>query len=111
VASFVCQECGAVLPKWAGQCDVCKAWNCIIEEITVNKKAKASVSKDFFVSLSDYEHIKNYTSNLQRHKTALNELNRVLGEGFVDGSVVLLGGPPGIGKSTRILYTFPPKNP
>ncbi|MDR2666887.1 MAG: DNA repair protein RadA [Holosporales bacterium] len=108
MATFVCQECGAILPKWMGQCDVCKAWNCIIEEVSVNKKTRkqVNISEDFFVSLANYEYIRSDTANLQRHKTLLNEFNRVLGGGFVDGSVVLLGGPPGIGKSTILLQAL-----
>lgn len=107
-SKFVCQECGAILPKWMGQCDVCKAWNCVVEEvISSDQKPKQSISvpDDFFISLCDEVSGENlHVSN--RHKTTLNELNRVLGGGLVDGSVVLLGGPPGIGKSTLLLQIF-----
>lgn len=107
-SKFVCQECGAILPKWMGQCDVCKAWNCVVEEvISSDSKPKQSISvpDDFFISLCDEVSGENlHVSN--RHKTTLNELNRVLGGGLVDGSVVLLGGPPGIGKSTLLLQIF-----
>lgn len=100
---FICQECGAVLPKWMGQCDICKAWNSVIEEvIQVHKTEKnPTISDDFFTMLDD--DINCNVDVASRHKTQLEELNRVLGGGFVDGSVVLLGGPPGIGKSTLLL--------
>ena len=103
VSRFVCQECGAVLPKWMGQCDVCKAWNCVVEEVIQKDKAEktASVPDDFFVSINS--DVSNEIDVLNRRKTKLTELNRVLGGGFVDGSVVLVGGPPGIGKSTLLL--------
>ena len=107
-SKFVCQECGAILPKWMGQCDICKAWNCVVEEVvSSDSKPKQSISipDDFFISLCDEVSSENlHVSN--RHKTTLNELNRVLGGGLVDGSVVLLGGPPGIGKSTLLLQIF-----
>ncbi|MDR0695500.1 MAG: DNA repair protein RadA [Holosporales bacterium] len=102
---FVCQECGAVLPKWAGQCDVCKGWNCVVEEVIRQvqpKQPNAEVSDDFFYSLDANEALGQLQTS-QRHKTQIAELNRVLGGGFVSGSVVLLGGAPGIGKSTLLL--------
>lgn len=102
-SKFICQECGAILPKWMGQCDVCKSWNCVVEELISKPSSQKEVSipNDFFVNISDNDHIK---SNIaKRHITELKELNRVLGGGFVDGSAVLLGGPPGIGKSTLLL--------
>jgi DNA repair protein RadA/Sms len=101
---FVCQECGAVLPKWMGQCDVCRGWNCIVEEATPEVRSSKSpdVPDDFFVSLSDDIADTGFSVS-RRHLTNSEEFNRVLGGGFVDGSVVLLGGPPGIGKSTLLL--------
>jgi DNA repair protein RadA/Sms len=87
-----------------GQCDVCRAWNSVIEEVSPLSPRKKSekVSDDFFVSLSE-EAYGIDASTFRRHETSLVELNRVLGGGLVDGSVVLLGGPPGIGKSTLLL--------
>lgn len=102
-SKFICQECGAVLPKWMGQCDVCKAWNCVVEEVAAKpSKNDLAVPDDFFTSISE-SHAPEKLSYAKRHVTELKELNRVLGGGFVDGSVVLLGGPPGIGKSTLLL--------
>ena len=102
ISKFICQECGAVLPKWMGQCDVCQSWNSVVEEVAQNDRGKSiSVPDDFFVSI-DAESPGTIDAK-NRRKTNLQELNRVLGGGFVDCSVVLLGGPPGIGKSTLLL--------
>ncbi len=102
--SFFCQNCGAQFPKWVGKCTSCNEWNTIVEEIiqkeqkrswkqsTPSKRAsKALKIQDISVSQED------------RIPTNNNELNRVLGGGLVKGSVVLLGGEPGIGKSTLLL--------
>ena len=106
-SKFVCQECGAILSKWMGQCDVCKNWNCVVEEIVDSSnlsKKDVSVPDDFFTNFSESGKNSSISAQFsQRHITKLKELNRVLGGGFVDGSVVLLGGPPGIGKSTLLL--------
>ncbi len=101
-SKFVCQECGAVSPKWMGQCDVCKSWNCLVEELVEKapKDSSAQVPDDFFINITERADITVPTS---RYMTSLQELNRVLGGGFVSGSVVLLGGNPGIGKSTLLL--------
>lgn len=101
-SKFICQECGAASSKWMGQCDICKAWNSIVEEIsdTSAKSVETTIPDDFFTVITDSEQL--YASST-RHKTGLQEINRVLGGGFVDGSVVLLGGSPGIGKSTLLL--------
>ncbi|MDR2458874.1 MAG: DNA repair protein RadA [Holosporales bacterium] len=104
VSKFICQECGAVLPKWMGQCDVCRGWNCVIEEVVAEEKQQSAVSvpEGFFELISDVAG-ESHESPTDRHKCTLTELDRVLGGGLVDGSVVLLGGPPGIGKSTLLL--------
>lgn len=102
---FVCQECGAVLSKWMGQCDVCKSWNSIVEEVVEDvgpSRSKIKISENFFQNI-DIENIDDSSISRDRHITSIFELNRVLGGGFVMGSVVLLGGPPGIGKSTLLL--------
>ena len=101
-SKFVCQECGAVSSKWMGQCDICKNWNCLVEELAekTQKSSVAQVPENFFVNLLEDIEI---NTQARRYKTHLGELNRVLGGGFVDGSVILLGGNPGIGKSTLLL--------
>jgi DNA repair protein RadA/Sms len=102
VSKFVCQECGAILSKWMGQCDICKAWNCVVEELVIDipQKKQIPVPNDFFISMSSEIKEKDFA---RRHKTSIEEFNRVLGGGLVGGSVVLLGGSPGIGKSTLLL--------
>jgi DNA repair protein RadA/Sms len=84
-----------------GQCDVCKAWNSIVEEVIQKEKTPSIVPDNFFKTVEIVE-----DDSVTRHVTSFDELNRVLGGGFVEGSVVLLGGPPGIGKSTLLLQVL-----
>ena len=102
---FVCGQCGYESAKWNGKCPSCGAWNSFEEvETTVSKKS-VSVSKksadvsDKILCINEIE----AADNEVRYKTGLNELDRVLGGGLVKGSVVLLSGEPGIGKSTILL--------
>lgn len=101
--TYHCNVCGAFSPKWTGQCAECNAWNSLAEEISQIKNPR----------FSGYAHV---NSNLQllseislhehtRLPTGLSELDRVLGGGLVPGSVILIGGDPGIGKSTLLLQT------
>jgi len=97
---YVCQSCGAVTPKWSGRCDACGEWNTIVEEsITVTPKGmKPGKSKGLEISsLADS------VAPHARESTGIAELDRVLGGGLVEGSAILLGGDPGIGKSTLLL--------
>lgn len=100
---FICEACGNIYSRWMGQCEVCKSWNSIIEqtiEENSNKSNKSiKVPDNFFISINS--NTDKYISN--RHKTNLEEVNRVLGGGLVDSSVILLGGAPGVGKSTLLL--------
>jgi len=105
---FVCQECGYESPKWLGQC-ICGAWNSFIEERLPPANQKSSRLGDISqarrktaspVPLKDVT-----TSTVPRSDTGIGELNRVLGGGIVPGSLILLAGEPGIGKSTLILQT------
>ena len=103
---FVCSECGYESPKWMGQCPNCSEWNTLEEEIIADKKAAVGTMTSTAVkkvisqakTLSDI----NITDE-QRYVTEISELDRVLGGGIVKGSVVLLSGDPGIGKSTILL--------
>ena len=105
-SSFYCQNCGAQYAKWQGQCNKCNSWNSISEEfIEVSKKSLWDHTK------SDLNSTKNTQKSIDeikikdefRIKTNDNEFNRVLGGGIVPGSITLLGGEPGIGKSTLFL--------
>jgi len=101
---YACNKCGAVSPKWAGQCAECGEWNCLVEQIEAKKPAASSRFAGYagegkqLQKLSEVEHTKTARIN-----TSLSELDRVLGGGLVPGSVVLIGGDPGIGKSTILL--------
>lgn len=103
---FVCRDCGAIAPKWAGQCLDCKAWNSIEEMLVEATPTRLSgysgtAGATGVQILTDVQKEK-----LTRFSTGLNELDRVLGGGLVFGSVVLIGGDPGIGKSTILLQTL-----
>ncbi|MEM6848428.1 MAG: DNA repair protein RadA [Pseudomonadota bacterium] len=102
---FVCQSCGAVSSRWAGKCDACGAWNSIVEDIgTANilaeatgKVAKVKGKRANLVSLDDD------IEDAPRLETGISEFDRVTGGGLVPGSALLIGGDPGIGKSTLLL--------
>ena len=103
--TFFCQNCGAQYAKWQGQCNSCKEWNTISEEI-IQKEEKASWKPSSTESkrVSKPLRIKEIDSTQEvRMNTTDGELNRVLGGGIVPGSLILLGGEPGIGKSTLLL--------
>jgi len=101
--AFYCQNCGNHFPKWLGQCSACKEWNTLIEEVVYNpKKAPVGLSKNEASSKPEkINEIDN--SNNPRIRIKDEELNRVLGGGIVPGSLILIGGEPGIGKSTLLL--------
>lgn len=102
--TFFCQNCGAQFPKWVGKCSSCNEWNTIVEEIIQKEDVRAwkgTASGKRSVKALKINEIK--STNEERIDTCNNELNRVLGGGLVKGSVVLLGGEPGIGKSTLLL--------
>ena len=103
---FVCTNCGATHYQWAGQCLECKEWNSLEEVFVVPSKVSQSESlKDLPPSkVQPLNEVKNQTS--VRLSTGLSELDRTLGGGLVEGSVVLIGGDPGIGKSTLILQAL-----
>jgi DNA repair protein RadA/Sms len=99
---YTCQSCGAESAKWLGRCPSCNSWNTFVEEIVRSSPSKASVPLPR--GLAKPQKISDITFNReQRTNTSIVELNRVLGGGLVRGSLVLLGGEPGIGKSTLAL--------
>ena len=97
---FFCKECGNETSKWSGQCPACKAWNTLVEE-PVTKMAKTSSAMGMFREPVKLEEI--VLENESRMETGFGELDRVLGGGIVPCSLVLVGGDPGIGKSTLLL--------
>ena len=103
--TFFCQNCGTPFSKWQGQCHNCKEWNSIVEEIIQKEEKKSWRSEASPVQKSSKPLRVNEIDSTQeiRLKTHDNELNRVLGGGLVPGSLTLLGGEPGIGKSTLML--------
>ncbi len=104
-SNFICQSCGAVSTRWQGRCDACGEWNTIVEEMVDSgvgagpKAAKAGGRPANLVPLSGE------TESAARVVTGLAELDRVTGGGFVKGSALLVGGDPGIGKSTLLLQS------
>jgi len=98
---FVCQSCGTVHGKWAGRCDACGQWNSLVEEAkgqNARPTSKRSGSKGL-----DFVDLASESADLPRLKTTIAELDRVTGGGLVPGSALLVGGDPGIGKSTLLL--------
>ncbi len=97
---FVCQNCGAESPKWFGKCPNCSSWGGMVEEKIETKKKgmKVSITGSQPVNLTDVPYEEG-----ERKKSGLTELDRVLGGGLVKGSLILIGGDPGIGKSTLML--------
>ena len=97
---YFCQECGYESAKWLGQCPVCKAWNTFVEE-RITGSIKASPNAEHTAKVTKLSEVK--MQDHTREKTGFGELDRVLGGGIVKGSLVLIGGDPGIGKSTLLL--------
>ncbi|MES1926790.1 DNA repair protein RadA [Salinisphaera sp. T31B1] len=105
---FVCESCGATHPKWAGQCSDCGAWNTLVESVAA---APAKPGASAPASFADHAPRVERLNAIQPRETArtptgLSELDRVLGGGLVAGSVILIGGDPGIGKSTLLLQVL-----
>ena len=97
---YVCQSCGFISLKWVGCCEGCGTWNSFVAETADSSKHKkrSGGARLHFTALKESDH-----APLQRMKTHIGEFDRVCGGGLVPGSVVLLGGDPGIGKSTLLL--------
>ena len=101
--TFFCQNCGAQSPQWMGKCKSCNEWNTIIEEV-VSKPKKSGWESEAPSRSNKAQPISEISLQARaRIDTSDNELNRVLGGGIVAGSIILLGGEPGIGKSTLLL--------
>ena len=101
---FVCQECGASASKWAGRCDSCGAWNTIVEETPVDAPPRGlSAGKGRAIALAALD---GAAEDGPRESTGIAEFDRVCGGGLVPGSAILIGGDPGIGKSTLVIQVL-----
>ncbi len=103
---YVCQACGTVHPRWVGKCDGCDAWNSIVEESaseTAPLGKKASGKRDSRGRKIDFVELDGKIEPAPRRLTKIDEFDRVTGGGLVNGSALLIGGDPGIGKSTLLL--------
>jgi len=103
---FVCQECGHQIPKWMGKCPECMAWNSFAEEASrhqpkASRNAKRSLDPSVLIPITEVQSIVDH-----RLTTGIGEFDRVLGGGMVEGSLILIGGEPGIGKSTLVLQSM-----
>ncbi len=101
--SYVCQSCGAVTSKWGGKCEACNEWNTIVEEAPSESAPKGlgTTKKGRTLDLVSLKGESN--NNVPRHVSGMAEFDRVTGGGMVPGSAILIGGDPGIGKSTLLL--------
>jgi len=102
-AVYVCQACGAAQSKWAGQCPACNAWNSLVEEVSSRAPGSMSASKATKTRGLAFEGLQSETPAPPRIATGVDEFDRVCGGGVVPGSAILLGGDPGVGKSTLLL--------
>ena len=103
---FTCTECGGTSARWMGKCPSCNAWNTLIEasaEPAGGKNRFGSVHASLAPTSEVLPLAQIEAADFERHPTGIDELDRVLGGGMVEGGVVLIGGDPGIGKSTLLL--------
>ncbi len=102
-ALYVCQSCGAVQPKWSGQCPACGAWNSLVEESGARPPGALAPSRSGKARGLAFEGLDAHTPSAPRVATGVAEFDRVCGGGVVPGSAILLAGDPGVGKSTLLL--------
>lgn len=102
-SAFFCQECGYESSKWLGQCPACRAWNSFVEEPVEKKASRGGLAKSGLTGASEKKLSEISMEKEERILTGIRELDRVLGGGVVSGSLILVGGDPGIGKSTLLL--------
>src|SRR5512140_2076442 len=97
--TFACSECGHQSPKWLGQCPACRRWNTLQEEVVTPAPREGTIARGWGGEAARPLPLR----EVERLRTGIGELDRVLGGGVVPGGLVLLGGDPGIGKSTLLL--------
>ena len=106
-SKYVCQNCGFSSVRWSGKCPECNNWNSMSEELITpekDKRDRQNLKSILKVNENNFKALSEITSiNESRTKTQITERDRVLGGGIVDGAVILIGGDPGIGKSTLML--------
>ena len=102
-SSYVCQNCGAVTQRWQGKCNSCGEWNTIIEEAAALGVGGAAARRGGAGRPFPLEDLAGASRPEPRAATGIGELDRVAGGGFVPGSATLIGGEPGIGKSTLLI--------
>jgi DNA repair protein RadA/Sms len=102
-AVYVCQSCGAVAPKWSGQCAGCGAWNSLVEEVVARPPGALAPTSRARPAHIVFEGLESQSPAQKRIVTGISEFDRVCGGGVVPGSAILLGGDPGVGKSTLLL--------
>jgi len=104
-ARYACQQCGAVAPRWAGRCEACGAWNSMVEELprAAPPKSLGAAGATRRGRALDFVALRGSTAGPPRQLTGIAEFDRVCGGGLVAGSAILVGGDPGIGKSTLLL--------
>jgi DNA repair protein RadA/Sms len=100
---FVCQACGATATRWQGKCAACNEWNTLVEETDAGPAPGSGITRQSKGRIVQLESLKGSTDEAPRFTTGISELDRVTGGGIVPGSALLIGGEPGIGKSTLLL--------
>lgn len=106
---YTCTECGASEPKWQGQCPSCMAWNTLVESVEENSTSTNRYANKFegLATTGQLQKISSIkAADIARQPTGISEFDRVLGGGLVEGGVILIGGDPGIGKSTLLLQVL-----
>ena len=103
---YICSACGEVHYRWQGQCNACKEWNTLVEDV-INEEKKSSAKQTLTGAVKSMEFsdlsVISADNDKNRIKTGIDELDRVLGGGIVKGAGILIGGAPGAGKSTLLL--------
>jgi DNA repair protein RadA/Sms len=101
--AYICQHCGSVHSKWSGKCQDCGLWNCLVEELIEKNPAASKNAAKLGESVGNFENLTDFGHEQQRVSTGNEEFDRTVGGGLVIGSALLIGGDPGIGKSTLLI--------